>query len=625
MQITQSPTRKSALYLASALLIAGLAACGGGGDDEIDPLRSYREQTVQWTACDPSILGREEDWGDDIDENDDIDISLDDAAQHYGERLRCAQVRAPLDWAMPERGDVAISVMRLAAGKPEQRRGALLFNPGGPGADGLPMTLLLHQAFSQESKPDHPQGALQLRLLDEYDMVGFSPRGTGASTRVQCATNELEQPIDMSAAGLTPQNIANARYNSRKIAEACLKNPITPYINTDATARDLDLLRGLLGDDKLNYVGYSYGTWLGAWYASLFPERVGRMVLDSSTDFTRPIEAAFLAQPPAAQRLMDEVLAPYAARHAEYFRLGRSEAEVRAILPSLSPRMQHTLFEPLSDLTSQRDMANEFLVTLAVGRDLDTMLKALPEPVDEDRLQQALDEYVFDPASPARDAALRRLAGKVLEGYVAMWIKPERKSFNLDDGESTFIAVRCNDTPATTDLTVWYSRVEELAQRAPLFFGDLLVHPCGFWDGPRVHKPDLAPMQALDVLFVQSQYDAATATEGANAFFAELPTARRVYVPGEFQHGIYPYEDDNCVDLTVTRYLLGESPAQRETVCPAHPLARDVEAVQAQEQAAALRAPTAAASVSSAYKNPERARKLIEQFKDGMAPPRPWR
>ncbi len=605
---------RSATRLAGALmLVAGLAACGGG-DEQADPLRTYREQALEWTACDPTILGAEGDWGDDDADGDDrIGISLNGMPLRDNKRLRCALVRAPLDWASPARGDVFISIMRLAAAKPEQRRGALLLNPGGPGADGRPMPLILHQIFTHDSNASHPRGALLLRLLDEYDLVGFSPRGTGGSTHLQCATNELAQLIDTSAAGLAPGNIANARYNGRKTAEACLKNPLALHINTDATARDMDLLRGLLGDDRLNYLGYSYGTWLGAWYASLFPKRVGRMVLDGAMDFTRPMEATFLAQPAAAQRLLDEVLVPYAARHAGHFRLGHDEAEVRTVLRGLSPRMQHALFKPLTGFLSSRQAADQFLDTVAVGRDLDALLKLLPEPVDEGALARALEQQVFDPTNSARDAALRNLAGMVLEGYVAMWIRPERKSFDLDDQASTFTAVTCNDTPATTDLDAWYSRLGDIAQRAPMFIGDLLVHPCAFWGGPSVRKPDPAPMRALDVLFVQSQYDAASASEGATRFFAGLPQAHRVYVPGDHQHSLYPYGDD-CIDLTVTRYLLGESPPQRETICSAHPLALDA---QAQEQAAALPSVRAAVNAGSADRNPTMAHRRIRHFKAG--------
>lgn len=91
-------------------------------------------------------------------------------------------------------------------------------------------------------------------------MVGFSPRGTGASPRLQCATNELMKDVEFAPTSRNAQNTANMLYNARKIAEACQKNPLTPFINSEATARDMDLIRGLLGDEKPNYVGYSYGT-----------------------------------------------------------------------------------------------------------------------------------------------------------------------------------------------------------------------------------------------------------------------------------------------------------------------------------------------------------------------------
>src|SRR5690606_33555779 len=105
-------------------------------------------------------------------------------------KAQCAQMRAPMDYGHPDRGDVSVAVMRIAATEPAKRRGALFFNPGGPGGDGLGLATLLHSIFAG-SDPADPQGALQLRLLQEYDMVGFSPRGTGASSTLTCATNEL--------------------------------------------------------------------------------------------------------------------------------------------------------------------------------------------------------------------------------------------------------------------------------------------------------------------------------------------------------------------------------------------------------------------------------------------------
>ena len=582
-----------ARWLVATGLIAALGGCGGSSPD---PLNEYRTQTVHWAECDSTILGKPM--------NSELPAG----------RLQCAQVRAPMDWSEPQRGDISLAVMRLAAGRPEARRGALFFNPGGPGGDGLPMTLRLWTAFA-DSHPASPQGAQQLRLLDEYDMVGFSPRGVGASTRLSCATNELERFVDFSAAGWDrPENIDNIHYNGRKQAEACARNPLTPYINTDATARDMDLLRGLLGDEKLNYLGYSYGTWLGAWYANLFPEKVGRMVLDSAMDFSTTLEQAMHAQPPARQRLFDEVLAPYAARHPGLFGLGATEPEVRAVMPRLSPRVQPVLGERLSGLGYNRSSAVEYLAHIGAARGLDEVLRGMQDAADAEAVRHALAQYPFAPGNEPYDAQLRETAWKLYGSYERTWLKPEALSIRLNDAAG--IAVRCNDTPAATDLAEWIAKVRRIAGQAPMHFGTLLsLDACAFWGGPSVRKPDPAAMQQLPVLFVQSQYDAATNTDDANRFFAQLPGARRVYVAGDFQHGVYPYSDA-CVDPKVTAHLLGETPAQRETTCQGKPLEGEEPAAGAVSEAKAK----AADSTPPVYKNPEKARALIDQFKRGLVP-----
>jgi len=573
-------------------------------------LQKYREQTVQWTACDATILGR-------------TSPKIDSLWAEAGDRLRCASVRAPLDWSYPERGEIVVSALRMAAGKPDKRRGAMFFNPGGPGEDGLATNLSLFIAFAG-SNPDNPQGAQQLRLLDEYDMVGFSPRGTGASTQLHCATNEHARFVEVSASGWdTPANIANTHYNGSKTAEACLKNPITPFINSEATARDMDLLRGLLGDQKLNYVGYSYGTWLGAWYAALFPEKVGRMVLDSSTDFSSSMENILTSQGPARQRLLNDVMAPYAARHPDYFQLGASEALVRAITPGLSPQVQNVLGMKLSGLGYQRKDADQYLFAVSAAQGLDTVLKSLPDPSDEDALEEAIGEHVFDASSRSRNAIIRDIAEELALIYLAR-LNPTSTSIILGASEAVLTAVHCNDTAATTDLTTWASIVRNLAPKAPMFFSGLLnMHSCAFWGGPRVSKPEVAALKPLDLLFVQSQYDSATYTEGANNFFAQLPAARRVYVSGDFQHGLYPYSD-SCVDPRVTSYLLGESFTQREAVCEGHPFTQDAAKSSVVQQGlpqATASAPEPASSASQVYKDPQKARELIEEFKRGIPPP----
>ena len=619
-----SPNRVWLSTTAMAMAV-GLVACGGSSAP--DPLQAYREQTLAWAPCDTTILGGTE-------------KSSQKTWEQLGDRLQCSTMRAPMDWAKPERSDVFVSVMRVAAAEPARRRGAVLFNPGGPGGDGLALALFLFQAFGQ-SNPASSQGALQLRLLASYDMVGFSPRGTGASTRLSCGTNELKRFVDPSPLALTDTNLAHAAYNDRKAAEACGRNPLTPHVSTDATARDMDLLRSLLGEDKLNYVGYSYGTWLGSWYANLFPENVGRMVLDSSMDFTRSHEQTFAAMYAARQQLHDDVLLPYALRHSDYFDLGSSTADINAKLHALSSPVQGLLSTTLGNLTYSSSDAETYLDTLGAALGLDKALRALPDAANEEALEAALQQQVFIAGGGERDQAVRQRARDLYGDYRSLYVKFEPSSIQLDELYATFWAVTCSNSPATTDPEAWKATVRSSALQAPWFFFDpILENPCVYWAPPRITKPGVAAMQGLELLMVQSQYDAATATEGANHFFAQLPKARRLYVPGEFEHGVFPYGTP-CVDATVIHYLLGETPSERETLCAAKPLAQDKPAdgpsppppatpPEAQSpatsapetsRAAGKRSPASSPGAGvepPTYLDPEQAQELIERFKQGI-------
>ncbi len=188
----------------------------------------------------------------------------------------CTTVTAPLDWSDPDAGTVDLAVIRRAATDGEAI-GSLLTNPGGPGASGYDLIA------------DSASFAVGTALLDAYDVIGFDPRGVGRSTAVTCLDGDAmdaylyDIPADPRGsdgwrAELTARN--------EEFVSACEANSggILPYVTTDNAARDMDLLRAVLGDAKLNYLGYSYGTFLGATYAKLFPERVGRLVLDGAID-----------------------------------------------------------------------------------------------------------------------------------------------------------------------------------------------------------------------------------------------------------------------------------------------------------------------------------------------------
>ena len=582
MPALYTPLRLSLALVAGSAL---LSACGGSDDGTEapppDPLASYRAQSLQWSACPANLLG------------EDNQAAVGALLAQHGERLRCSQMRVPLDWKKPADGDTLVTVSRLAAARPEARRGALLGNPGGPGANGV-LSLTLKLGDSVQPAPDAAAPA-QPVVADVFDLVDFSPRGTGDSARLLCQSSVVPQPVDWRPGHWdTPDNLTRAWANDQLTAEACLQQPLAPHVHTEANARDMDLLRGLLGEDKLNFIGYSYGSWLGAWYASLFPDRVGRMVLDGVMDFTSGFEQASLAQPSARQRLFDEVLAPYAARHPAHFQLGDSAAAVRGVIPALSPRVQAVLSLQLADLVYDTGHADIALSFVAGAQGLDQVLHRA-DPEDGDAVLRALEGHVFSAQDEVRDAVLRVYGKMLYQLHRDMWVLPNTGNAGLGGFHSVYWATVCNDTPATTDAVVWAQLLRGIAQQAPLFFSDNARNVCAGWGGPRVQKPALGPLQSMDILFVQAQYDGATYAEGAARFFAQLTQARRVQVQNSYQHGIYPYGDD-CVDPLVSRYLLGESPVQRDTVCAAKPLAQDAPALGKAQRTSADSDPSAAAA-----------------------------
>lgn len=209
-----------------------------------EDLLPYYQQTLDWTDC--------------------------------GSGFDCTTVTAPLNWIDPDAGTIELSVIRHAATAAEPL-GSLLTNPGGPGVSGVNLVR------------DSLGFAVGEALQENYDVIGFDPRGVGASTAVTCLDATA---MDSYLFDIPPGQRGSAEWNAfivsqqEDFAAACEDNSdgILPFIDTESAAQDMDLLRAVLGDEKLNYLGYSYGTFLGATYAKHYPDRVGRLVLDGAID-----------------------------------------------------------------------------------------------------------------------------------------------------------------------------------------------------------------------------------------------------------------------------------------------------------------------------------------------------
>ncbi|MYY86644.1 alpha/beta fold hydrolase [Streptomyces sp. SID335] len=210
-------------------------------------------------------------------------------APFYGQKLswrdcgapgfQCASLKVPLDYAKPAAGDIRLAVSRKQATKKKGRLGSLLVNPGGPGGSAIGYL----QSYAALGYP----AAVRAR----YDMVAVDPRGVARSEPVTCL--EGERMDAWTQTDVTPDDRREAdalRTAFQSFASGCEERSakVLPHVSTVETARDMDVLRSVLGDDKLTYVGASYGTFLGATYAELYPERVGRLVLDGAMDPSLP-------------------------------------------------------------------------------------------------------------------------------------------------------------------------------------------------------------------------------------------------------------------------------------------------------------------------------------------------
>lgn len=205
----------------------------------------------------------------------------------------CAWALAPLDYEKPDGAAVTLRLRRVAA-RDRPRLGTLFVNPGGPGDSGV-----------------EAAGYLNRDGLWQYDIVGWDPRGAGESAPVRCDPDSLTKYVDADQSPDTQAELETLSKLAADLGESCLQKsgPLLAHVSTQDTVRDLDLLRTVLGDDKLHYLGVSYGTGLGSLYASMYPERVGRMVLDGAVDLDNPDAPSIPATERQFRRVVESCVA----------------------------------------------------------------------------------------------------------------------------------------------------------------------------------------------------------------------------------------------------------------------------------------------------------------------------
>ncbi|MET9373444.1 alpha/beta hydrolase [Streptomyces sp. NPDC002992] len=441
-----------------------------------------------------------------------------EGGERPGADWRCASVRVPLDHAKPDGETIPVALIRKEARDKSDRIGSLLFNFGGPGASGVDIL---------------PRAAQEYRGLNRrYDLVGFDPRGVRRSAGVVCRddkeTAEAEARTDLTPD--TAEEEAALVADGAAFGAGCARRSgtVIPHTTTTNTARDLDLVRHVLGDDRLNYLGFSYGTQLGAAYAHLFPSRVGRTVLDAVVDPTADTADHARNQTIGFQRALDSHLKS----------TGEDPKAGTARIARLLERLDRNPL-PVGDRKLTDGLA---LTGIAV-----TLYSESSWPLLTSALRQA---------QSGNGAELLALA----DSY-----NDRDESGHYSTQSHSQRAISCADSAERPTPAQAKAMLPEFRRLSPVFGAFLAWDTAGWcaqWPvkGERV-DPDVSAPGSGPILVVGTTGDPATPYEGAERMAKELGTGVGVLISNEGDgHGAYG--TSSCVTRTVDAYFLdGKVPA----------------------------------------------------------------
>ncbi|MFF1735535.1 alpha/beta hydrolase [Streptomyces sp. NPDC058247] len=511
---------RSLALLAAGLLVAGAAAgCGGPGDkagngegkgraqpapsssSPSSPSRSGEAGPVRLPAA---LTSQRLDWG---------RCKATDDGPAPGSDWQCATLKVPLDYGKPDGETIGIALIRAKSTNGSGRSGSLLFNFGGPGGSGVSML----PAFA----PDYA------KLRERYDLVSFDPRGVGASEGVRCRDDKKIQAAE--SVDLTPDTPAEERAYFKDAADfgaGCARNAgrLLGHLSTDDTARDMDLARQALGDDKLHYMGVSYGTQLGGVYAHLFPKNVGRLVLDAVVDPAADTVGHAENQARGFQRALDDYLKSTGQDPDQ------GSGKIAALLKRIDAK-------PLP--ASGGRVLNQSLATIGITV---TLYSKSSWPA----LTRGLEA-----AEKGDGTALLALADAYNErspaGHYSSQSHAQRAISCLDDKE--------RPTPAQAK-----KRLASFREISPVF-GEFMGWDtagwCHDWPVPGQYTtPEVSAPGAAPILVVGNTGDPATPYEGARRMADELGKGVGVELTWKGEgHGAYA-GGSSCVDSTVNGYLL---------------------------------------------------------------------
>ena len=528
-----TPRRMRPVAAAAAVLLAAttLTACSDQ-DKKVDSapvsvatavtptpvapeLSRFYEQDVRWYPC-----------------SKDAGIA---AVNDKDATFLCTTVTVPLDYSAPDGPTIQIALKKRPASK--KAMGTLFTDPGGPGGSGVNFVGNISGHFSSD-------------LLDSYDVIGFDPRGVGSSTAVDCLTNaQLDEQRSGQGPYATKPSADAAAYRASvesaatAMAQACTTNTTTTglldHIDTVSAAKDLDILRALSGSSALTYLGYSYGTYLGATYAELFPGNVGRMVLDGAVDPT--LSAAALTQGQAQG--FESALRAYVTDC-----LGGKDCPLTGDVDSGVKQIQAFLESTRNRPLRTADPSRPLTYSLAWSAVLDVLYQSEAWNV----LSQGLTQ------------AMKQDDGSVLLYISDLFASRSKDGTYSGNGDEVINAINCLDYPVEGDAAVWDQEAAELKGASPTFGEELAYSDlyCKIWGHTSTReRTEIRASGAAPILVVGTTGDPATPYAWSEALARQLDSGRLLTWEGN-GHTAYG-RGGSCVTDAVDTYLLtGQLPEE---------------------------------------------------------------
>lgn len=469
--------------------------------------------------------------------------------QECGPNLDCATVEVPVVHADPDGPTLPLALVRHRATDPAQRIGSLLTNPGGPGgpaAEGVRMI----------GTPMDP-GVYSPELLARYDIVGMDPRGVGESGGIRCLSDaEREEALALDLDPTVTAGLPRAEVDAqaRELADGCAAG-VDPLLlanmATDDVARDMDLVRAALGEDRISYLGLSYGTLLGATYATLFPDRVRQMVLDAPVDpvlWQQDPLAATAAQSVSGERLLDRWFATCRTERCP-FGGGEPEAAFDALIAQLEAAPLDVPASPGAP-AGRLDGAGALLAA-----------------------RISMFSRTLWPVLTAGLVAAQNGDGSVLL-RLSQALAREPDGTPAGFGEAN-VAVNCLDRAVPTDAAAHDRNADEIAAAAPRFgrISGLVLLSCASWPvaNPGRFTGPLDGGGAPPILVVGGREDSQTPYPWAEAMAGSLESGVLLTREG-VGHGSYRTSGP-CVDTAVDRYLIDGTVPADGTTCGQEPAA----------------------------------------------------